>query len=84
MKKLNKAKYIKIQKKLNSLTTKDHNSFLGKMYLSSNDRSQNISVYQPTLDTLKKTSALIMFLVGIQRGYILLNLSYNIMHSSIA
>ena len=36
----NKTKYLEVQKKLNNLIT-------------SNDRSQNTFVYQPTLDTLK-------------------------------
>ena len=38
---------------MNSLTTKDHNFFLGRMYFTSNDGSQNMFVYQPTLDTLE-------------------------------
>ena len=36
----NITKYLEVQKKLNSLTTKDYNFFLGV-------------VYQPTLDTLE-------------------------------
>ena len=36
----NKTKYLEVQKKLNSLITKDYNFFLGKIYFTSNDRSQ--------------------------------------------
>ena len=56
------------------------------MYFTSNDGSHNTFVYQPTLDTLelKKTKALIIFLVGNQMDYILLNLSLNILLSYIA
>ena len=39
--------------KLNSLITNDYNFFLGRMYFTSNDGSQNTFVYQPTLDTLE-------------------------------
>ena len=39
------------KKKLNSLITKDYNFFLGRIYFTSNDGSQNTLVYQPTLDT---------------------------------
>ena len=46
---------LEVQKKLNSLKTKDYNFFLGKMYFKSDDGSQNMFVYQPTLNTLKKT-----------------------------
>ena len=38
---------------MNSLTTKDYNFFLGRMYFTSNDGSQNTFVYQPTLDTIE-------------------------------
>ena len=57
------------------------------MYFTSNDGSQNIFAYQLVLDTLelkKKTRALIIFLVGNQREYILLNLSHYLVLSSIA
>ena len=80
----NKTKHLEVQKKLNSLITKDYNFFLGRIYFTSNDGSQNIFVYQPKLDTLeikKKTKALIIFLVGNQKGYILLNLSHYILLS---
>ena len=73
----NKTKYLEIQKKLNRLTTKDYNFFLGRLYFTSNDGLQNMFVYQPTLDTLelKKAKVLIM--------YILLNLSHYILLSYI-
>ena len=48
-----KTKYLEVQKKLNSLITNDYNFFLGRMYFTSNDGSQNTFVYQPTLDTLE-------------------------------
>ena len=68
----NKAKYLNVQKKLNSLTTKNYNFFLGRIYFTSNDGSQYTFVLQQTLDTLelKKTKVLIMFLVGNQSEYI--------------
>ena len=49
----NKTKYLEIQKKLNRLTTKDYNFFLGRLYFTSNDGLQNMFVYQPTFDTLE-------------------------------
>ena len=49
----NKAKYLEVLKKLNSLTTKDYKFFLGTVYLASNDGSQNTFVYQPIIDTLE-------------------------------
>ena len=51
----NKRKHLEVQKKLNSLITKDYNFFLGRIYITSNDGSQNTFVYQPTLDTLELT-----------------------------
>ena len=48
-----KTKYLEVQKKLNSLITNDCNNFLGRMYFTSNDRSQNTFAYQPTLVTLE-------------------------------
>ena len=38
--------------KLNSLTTKD-NFFFGRIYFINNDGSQNMLIYQPTVDTLE-------------------------------
>ena len=49
----NKTKTLEVQKKLNSLITKDSNLFFGKIYFTSNDGSQNTFVYQPALDTLE-------------------------------
>ena len=42
-----------VQKKLNSLITKDYNVFFGRIYFTSNDGSQNTFVYEPTLDALE-------------------------------
>ena len=50
---LNKAKYIEVQKKLNSLIGKDYNFFSGRIYFTSNDGSQNAFVYQSTLGALE-------------------------------
>ena len=81
----NKTKYLEVQKKLNSLITKDYIFFLGRMYFTSNDGSQNKFVYQPTLDTLElKKKVLNMFLVGNKSEYIILNLSHYILLSYIA
>ena len=49
----NKTKYLEVLKKLSSLTTKDYNFFLGRIYFTGNDGSQNMFVYKPTLDTLE-------------------------------
>ena len=52
-KKKKKKIFRSSKKKLNSLTTKDYNFFLGRIYFRSNDDgSQNAYVYQPTLDNL--------------------------------
>ena len=37
---LNKAKHLQVQKRLNSLITKDYIFFLGRIYFTSNDGSQ--------------------------------------------
>ena len=42
-----------MQKKLNSRIKNDYNFFLGRIYFKSNDGSQNIFVYQGTLDTVE-------------------------------
>ena len=42
-----------MQKKPNNITTKDYTFFLGRMYFTSDDGSQNMLVYQPTLDRLE-------------------------------
>ena len=44
----NKTKYLEVQKKLNGLLTKYF--FLGRIYFTSNDRSQYTFVYQQTLE----------------------------------
>ena len=49
----NKTKHLEVQKKLNSLTTKDYDFFLQKIYFTNNDGSQNTFVYQSTLDSLE-------------------------------
>ena len=49
----NKTKHLEVQKKINSLTTKDYNFLLGRIYFTSNDRSQNTFAYQPKLDALE-------------------------------
>ena len=43
----------KLKKNPNSLTTKDYNFFLGKIYFASSDGSQNMFIYQPMLDSLE-------------------------------
>ena len=51
---LNKTKHSEVQKKLNSLITKNCNFFLvRRIYFTSNNGSQNTFVYQPTLDALE-------------------------------
>ena len=37
----NKTKHLEVQKKLDSLITKDYNFFLARIYFTSNDGSQN-------------------------------------------
>ena len=49
----NKTKHLEVLKNLNSLITKDNNFFLGEIYLTSNNGSQNTFVYQPKLDSLE-------------------------------
>ena len=44
---------MEVQKKLNNLIANDYNFFSGRMYVTSNDASQNTFVYQPSLDTLE-------------------------------
>ena len=62
----NKTKHLEVQQKLSSLITKYNIFFLGRIYFTSNDVTQNTFVYQPTLDALelkKKTKVLTMFLL---------------------
>ena len=49
----NKTKHLEFQKKINNIITKDYNFFLGIIYSTSNDGSQNKFVYEPTIDTLE-------------------------------
>ena len=49
----NKTKHSEVQKELNDLITKDYNFFLGKLYSTSIDGSQNTFVYQPAVDALE-------------------------------
>ena len=49
----NKTRHLEVQKKLNTLITKDYNIFVGRNYFTGNDGSQNKFVYQTTLDTLE-------------------------------
>ena len=49
----NKTKYLEVKKELDCLITKDCNFFLGRIYFTSNDGSENAFVHQPTLDTLE-------------------------------
>ena len=49
----NKTKYLEVQKKLNSLIKKDCNFLLRRIYVTSNDESENTFLYQPPLDTLE-------------------------------
>ena len=55
------------------------------MCFTSDDESQNMFVYQPTLDALelKRTKILVMLLIGNQRGYELLNLRHCVLLSCI-
>ena len=49
----NKTKYSEVQKKLNSLITNYYNFFLGRMYFTSHDGSQNTFFYQIALNILE-------------------------------
>ena len=48
----NITKHLEFQKKLDSLITKNY-SYRGRIFFTSNDESQNIFVYQPTLNVLE-------------------------------
>ena len=73
---LNKTKHLEVQKKLNSLLTKDFIFILSRIYFTSNNGSPNMFVYKPTLSVLelKKTRVLNILLAGYQKVYIILNL----------
>ena len=49
----NKTKHLEVQKKLSILITKDYSFSLARIYVTSNDGSQNTVVYQQTLNTLE-------------------------------
>ena len=49
----NKTKQLDVQEKLSSLITKAYNFFLGRIYFTSNNGSQNTFAYQPTLNALE-------------------------------
>ena len=49
----NKTKHLEVQKKLNSLITKDYNFFLSRICFTSDDGSQNMFLYQPTFNVLE-------------------------------
>ena len=60
----NKTKNLEVQKKLNSLITKDYNFFLGRIYFESNDRYRLIAVdlsRQKELDADPKATQQIEF-----------------------
>ena len=48
----NKIKHLEVQEKLNCLIAKYYIFFLGRIYFTNNDESQNTFVYQPTLERL--------------------------------
>ena len=50
----NKKKYLEVLKKLNIVRKKDYNFFLGRIYFTSNNRSQNTFLYQPKFDSLEQ------------------------------
>ena len=80
-----KAELKAEQQKMAKLQTLDLRYFLGKIFFD-DDSSQNMLLYQPSLDTfeLEKGKAMIIFLAGNQRECMLLNLSHFILLSCIA
>ena len=48
-----KTKLLEVQENLNSLIAKYYNFFLGGIYFTSDDGSQNMFVYQPTFNMLE-------------------------------
>ena len=50
----NKTKYLKFQRKLNLLVTKYYNFFLGRIYFTSNDGSQNTLFLSTNTSNFKK------------------------------
>ena len=71
----NKTKRLKVEKKLESLITKDYNFFLGRVYFTSNDGSQNMFVCQPTFNVLElKIDKGNEYIIGNQKVYVIVNL----------
>ena len=61
----NKTKRLDAEKKLDSSITKYYDFFLGRNYFTSNDRSQNMFVYQPTFNVLElKIGKFTEFIIG--------------------
>ena len=50
----NKTKHLEVRKKLESLTTKDYNFSLSRIYFATNGEFQIIFVYQPNFNVLLK------------------------------
>ena len=75
-----KAELKAQQDEVVTLETNDFSYFLSKNIFTE-DCSQNMFVYQPTFRTLqiKKIKALIIFLVGNQKAYIVLFFFHNIL-----
>ena len=69
------TKYLEVQRKLNSVITKEYNFFLGRIYFTCNDGSKTHSFI--------KTKVQIMLLVGSQMEYITLNLRHYMLLSYI-
>ena len=49
----NKTKHLEVQKQLDGLILKGYNFLFGKICFTGNDGSQNLFVYQPTLEMLE-------------------------------
>ena len=71
----NITKHLEVQRRRNSVITKDYNFFLGRIYFTCNDGSKTHSFI--------KTKVQIMFLVGDQMDYITLNLRHYMLLSYI-
>ena len=65
----NRTKYLEIPEKLNSLIAKDHNFFLGRIYLTTYDGCQNTFIYQPTLATVKLKRAKVLISLKLKGVY---------------
>ena len=63
----NKTKHLEVQKKLDSLITKDYGFFSGWIYFTSNYGSQNMFVYQPTFNVLElKIDKFAEYIIGLK------------------